>query len=82
MIKELLIDADMLCYLSSDEDEPVTYVLHSVKLMIADMKEKTKAQNIRVFLSSPTNFRYDVDPDYKIGRRDVPKPPHYLVLRC
>ena len=81
VIKTLLVDADLLCYLSHDEDEPAQYVLHSVKLMLADMMEKTKAREMRVFLSSPTNFRYDVDPDYKISRRDTPKPPHYLTTK-
>ena len=79
--KTLLVDADMLCYLSQDPEEPAQYVLHSVKLMLADMLEKTGAEEMRVFLSSSTNFRYDVDPDYKIARRDVPKPPHYLTTK-
>lgn len=79
--KTLLVDADMLCYLSSDPDEPAQYVLHSVKLMLADMLEKTGAEEMRVFLSSSSNFRYDIDPDYKIARRDVPKPPHYLTTK-
>ena len=78
---ELLIDADMLCYLSDDEEEPATYVLHSVKLMIADMMEKTKAKSYRVLLSSPTNFRYDVASDYKANRKDKPKPYHFLTIK-
>ena len=80
-IKTLLVDADMLLYLSQDPEEPAQYVLHSVKLMLADMLEKTKAEEMRVFLSSSTNFRYDVDPDYKISRRDTPKPPHYETTK-
>ena len=77
----VLIDLDMMCYLSSDPDEPALYVLHSVKLMIEDIIKKTGAKNMRGFLSSSTNFRYDVDPDYKIGRRDTPKPPHYETTK-
>ena len=81
MIKTLLIDADMLCYLGSDPDEPASYVLHSVRLMLEDMMKKTGALEMRVLLSSPTNFRYKVDPDYKIGRKNTPKPPHYETTK-
>ena len=77
----LLVDGDLLCYLSQDPDEPAQYILHSVKLMLEDMEEKTKCNHMRVFLSSPINFRYKVDPDYKISRKDVPKPPHYLTTK-
>lgn len=80
-MKTLHVDADMLCYLSNDEEEPASYVLHSVKLMLADMLEKAGADKMRVFLSSLTNFRYDVDPDYKIGRRGTPKPFHYETTK-
>ena len=80
MIKELLVDADMLCYLSNDEDEEAAYVLHSVRLMLEDMLLKTKAENLRVILSSRTNFRYKVDPEYKAGRKDVEKPYHFKTV--
>ena len=77
----VLVDADMLCYLSNDPEEPAQYVLHSVKLMLERIQEETGCSQMRVFLSSPENFRYKVDPDYKIARRDVPKPPHYLATK-
>lgn len=77
----VLVDADMLCYLSQDPEEPAQYVLHSVKLMLERIQEETGCPHMRVFLSSSSNFRYDVDPDYKIARRDVPKPPHYLTTK-
>jgi len=80
-VDTVLIDLDMMCYLSSDPDEPAQYVLHSVKLMIEDIMKKTGAKKMRGFLSSSTNFRYDVDPDYKIARRDTPKPPHYETTK-
>lgn len=80
-VDTVLIDLDMMCYLSSDPDEPAQYVLHSVKLMIEDIIKKTGAKKMRGLLSSPSNFRYKVDPDYKISRRDTPKPPHYLTTK-
>ena len=77
----VLVDADMLCYLSLDPDEPAQYILHSVKLMLERIQKDTGCPHMRVFLSSSENFRYKVDPDYKIARRDVPKPPHYLTTK-
>ena len=78
---QLLIDADMMCYLSDDEEEPPQYVLHSVKLMIEDMMLKTKAKSKRVLLSSPENFRYKVASDYKANRKDKPKPYHFNTIK-
>lgn len=77
----VLVDADMLCYLSQDPEEPAQYILHSVKLMLERIQEETGCPHMRVFLSSSSNFRYDIDSDYKIARRDVPKPPHYLTTK-
>ena len=79
--KTVLVDADMLCYLSQDPEEEASYILHSVRLMLERIKDETKCSEMRVFLSSLTNFRYDVDPNYKISRRDIPKPPHYQTTK-
>lgn len=79
--KTVLVDADMLCYLSQDPEEEASYILHSVRLMLERIQKETGCPQMRVFLSSSTNFRYDVDPDYKIGRRDTPKPPHYQTTK-
>ena len=76
-----LVDADLLCYLSNDEDEPAEYVLRSVRMILEEIQEGTRCDNMRYFLSSSKNFRYDIEPDYKISRRDVPKPPHYLTTK-
>ena len=77
----VLVDGDILLYISHDPDEPAEYVLHSVKLILENIKEKSKCDNMRVFLSSPTNFRYDIDPEYKANRKDKEKPPHYLATK-
>jgi len=77
----VLVDADLLCYISYDPDEPAEYVLNSVKLMLEGIQEGTQCTSMRVLLSSPKNFRYDVDPEYKCSRKDTPKPPHYLTIK-
>lgn len=77
----LLVDADLLLYLSRDPDEPLEYVLHSVKEMLLDIQEKTQCETMRCILSSPTNFRYEIFPEYKANRKDKEKPPHYQATK-
>ena len=76
-----LVDADLLCYLSSDPEEPAEYVMRSVRMILEEVQEGTRCDTMRVFLSSPENFRYKVDPDYKISRKDVEKPKHYQTTK-
>ena len=77
----LLVDADLLLYLSRDPDEPLEYVLHSVKEMLLEMQERTRCETMRCILSSPINFRYEIFPKYKANRKDKEKPPHYQATK-
>jgi len=77
----VLVDGDILLYITRDPAEPASYVLHSVKLMLESIQKNSGCDNMRVFLSSPTNFRYGVDPEYKANRKDKEKPPHYLTTK-
>lgn len=77
----LLVDADLLLYLSRDPEEPVQNVLHSVKLMLQEMQENTQCEQMRCIFSSPTNFRYGIEPNYKANRKDKEKPPHYQATK-
>jgi len=79
--RTLLVDVDLLLYLSRDPDEPLQNVLHSVKLMLLEMQENTKCEHMRCILSSPTNFRYEVAENYKANRKDKEKPPHYQATK-
>jgi len=77
----LLVDSDLMLYLSRDPDEPVNFILHSVKEMLLDMQEKTQCETMRCILSSPTNFRYEIAENYKANRKDKEKPPHYQATK-
>jgi|TARA_R110002126_G_C10460685_1_gene500277 5'-3' exonuclease len=63
--------------------EPVENCLHSVKLMIKDIKEKSEASNHKIYLTGKGNFRHDLPSPYtyKGNRKDTPKPLHYQAIR-
>lgn len=46
-----------------------------------DVIEERFSNKAEVFLSGDVNFRYIVDPNYKIKRKDKPKPPFYYEIR-
>lgn len=82
-----LIDADVCVHSvcnqaerGNPEGEPLPYVLHSLKLQIRKWIEDAGANaddpsTFQVYLSGPsgTNFRYDVDPNYKGTRKSKPR---------
>lgn len=76
-----LVDADLLCYITRDADEPLENVLHSVKLMLLDMQENTKCEHMRLILSNRENWRYEINHLYKASRKDKEKPVHYEATR-
>lgn len=87
-----LIDGDILVYscgFASDanakeqgiEYEPVEFCLNGVKETIRSLCEATEAEDYQIFLTGRTNFRFEVDPDYKANRKDAPKPYHYKAIR-
>lgn len=53
--------------------------LHSVKLRVQNIIDKTKSTDVRIFLSGSNNFRNDIYPAYKAGRK--PKPELYSPIR-
>jgi len=74
-------DADSVLYISDDENEDVSFVLHSVKLILQRVKEETECEHLQPWLSSPENFRYGVYPEYKSNRKGVPKPFWFTAIR-
>jgi hypothetical protein len=54
--------------------EPIENALHNVKTTIQNILSLTEATEYKVFLSGEGNFRYDIDPAYKISRRDARQP--------
>lgn len=60
------------------EAEPVSHVLHNVKSMVEDMKDRFSTEKIKIFLSPEKNFRHKIATikPYK-GNRVVERPTHY-----
>lgn len=95
MGRTLLIDGDILMYrfafsnefnIQWDENTSSKVVQHTdaradIDDFIVNMAEKAQADKIRVALSSPTNFRKKVYPEYKSNRKDAPKPEMLKFLR-
>lgn len=80
----ILIDSDILVYRigysSEDADEGIA--VWRLDNMIENIQTELDRKDYKCFLTSQdkSNFRYQVDPNYK-SHRVVPKPKHYLLLR-
>ena len=78
------IDGDIIRYSVgfAAEGEPVSYCLHSVKLLLNSIISATKADEYVVYLTGKGNFREEVAVTlpYK-GNRDVShKPDHFDAI--
>lgn len=88
MAKKLLIDYDILKYRygfaaqkkledGTLEIEPEQKVIDALQYGIRRMLQMSGCDEYVGYLSGPTNFRYDIDPEYKANRKDAEKPFHY-----
>jgi len=79
---EALIDMDLLCYRSSAsaEEEEVGIAIHRMNELLDNILEKTNAKTYRAFISSGSNFRKEIYPEYK-ANRTAPKPKHLQECR-
>lgn len=48
---------------------------------LQSIEDKLQPSEHKLILSGKTNFRTEVDPNYKISRKDKPKPRYYNALR-
>lgn len=74
-----LIDGDLVAYrcaASAENDGLDIAVLRADKLM-RDLLEATSSETYRAFLTGSSNFRKQLDPEYKANRKDT-VPPQYL----
>lgn len=87
-----LIDGDIITYragFASDagaakagiEQEDVSYVLHSVKLMLEDIKQACAANEHEIYLTGDNNFRNELATIQKYKDRPSDKPSHYTAIR-
>jgi len=77
-----LIDHDLLCYrcAASAENETVEIAINRMNELLDQILEKTQATEYRAFLSSKSNFRKTIYPEYKMNRSQ-PKPQWLEALR-
>jgi 5'-3' exonuclease len=85
-VTKILIDADSVIWQSGKvkeamepTDHAVACALHNTKRKINKMIFKYQAEDCLVFLTKrgTTNFRLDIDPEYKANRKDVERPLHF-----
>ena len=77
------LDLDIEAIETKVEAEPVENCLHSVKLMLKNIKEVCGTSKHKVYLTGRGNFRHDLPSPhiYKGNRKDAPKPIHYHAIR-
>ncbi|MCR4308345.1 MAG: hypothetical protein NUV80_07390 [Candidatus Berkelbacteria bacterium] len=79
-----LIDADIVtfrCAASCKEGDGPEISNLRADILMRQIIEETQAESYRAFLSGSRNFRYDIYPEYKANRRDIPRPVHLQSCR-
>lgn len=77
--KLVLIDADSLIFYSSKDT--IEESIQSMKNRIYSIVEKTNSDAFILFLTGATNFRYELYPEYKSGRKKVKNKPAKKPLK-
>jgi hypothetical protein len=83
-----LVDGDIVAYrcsASAEKDGEEISLLRCDRLL-KDIISVTDADEVAIYISGTSNFRYDVYPEYKANRKDLKRPVHlprtreYLLL--
>jgi DNA polymerase-1 len=77
-----LIDMDLVvfrCAASAENDE-LNIAIYRVEELLDNILQKTNASEYKAYLSSKTNFRKEIYPEYKANRK-AEKPVHLEELR-
>ena len=77
-----LIDQDLLCYrcAASAENDDLGIAIYRIDELLDNILNKTEATSYRAFLTSSSNFRKQIYPEYKANRTQ-PKPRHLRDLQ-
>lgn len=80
---KLLLDGDLFCYRSaaSAENDDIGIAKHYVDKLLDNCLVDLNATEFQFYLTGSTNFRFQVYPEYKLARANVPKPKHLSALR-
>jgi len=82
LIETALIDGDIVAYrcAATAEGQPEDIALYRVEDLMNRIMLETNARQHEVYLTGSNNFRYAIYPDYKLHRRNKPRPEH--LERC
>lgn len=77
-----LIDMDLVVFRSaaSAEKDPLSIAIYRAEELLDNILNKVQATEYKAFISSDTNFRKEIYPEYKAQRSPV-KPVHLLALK-
>lgn len=80
---KLLIDGDLFAFRCSasaeNEDEGIAFA--RMETLLDNCLTETKSDEFEMFLTGPTNFRYQVYPEYKATRADKYRPKHLKACK-
>jgi 5'-3' exonuclease len=91
----LIIDGDHIVYRAASSCEPTKLkpfledkeaAIHRADELMLRILQETSADSYELYIAGTDNFRYNIYPDYKANRKDLPKPTwledvrEYLVL--
>lgn len=71
-----LIDADIVAYrnAAASENDGLEIALVRIDRMMQNILDTTKSSSYKAFLSGDTNFRNEINPDYKANRKTIVRP--------
>ena len=83
MTIKLLVDGDLFAYRCSASAEQDNEHIAAARMetLLDSCLQETKADEFEVFLTGPTNFRFQIYPEYKAHRKDQPKPKYLQQCR-
>ena len=83
MPTKLLVDGDIVAYRSAaaaeNEDEGIAR--YYADRLLQQILEDCKTDKFQIFMTGDSNFRYQIFPEYKANRLNVPKPKHLKHLQ-
>ena len=73
-----LVDGDIVAYVNaaSAESDPLEIALLRADKQMRKILDYLNVSSYKVFVSGGQNFRYEINPNYKANRADIPSPIH------
>lgn len=74
-----LIDGDLVCYRSaaSANNDPLDVAIHRTDNLMRELLAQVNADTYTAYLTGKSNFRKEINPEYKANRKDQ-EPPRWL----